>query len=241
MPLGVRLRLINWPVIVMDQQFRMLPGMMDPAKAGFYKEDVIVDVLNPLKNTNIAICLEGWAQAHGRGISVRCHQQSYIGRYSWTFGSGNTHCVRATNSQSSENRAMWDSFVPILVRQILPSVPSHEIAILVPYRAMLDYVVADLRERGIDIQVGRLESDNSIQSENGKDDDDDYSDDDGESSVTTVASDPPLANAALGGPQDGEHAPVVRRSQTSMAVGTIDSCKYCHFTLTFGWLVQLTV
>lgn len=55
--------LLEWPVIAMDQQFRMVSGLFDPARDIFSSHDSIVDGLHPGADRTIADPSERWAQA----------------------------------------------------------------------------------------------------------------------------------------------------------------------------------
>lgn len=67
MSLAHRLLLLSesWPVIMMDQQFRTLPGLFEPARQVFYPSSNIVDVPLPQQDTSVAIKVESWARPFG--------------------------------------------------------------------------------------------------------------------------------------------------------------------------------
>lgn len=53
--LAERLYTLEWPITLMDQQFRMLPGLFDPAR--------IEDLMSPGTDTSIAHIVETWVMA----------------------------------------------------------------------------------------------------------------------------------------------------------------------------------
>lgn len=65
MSLAHRLLLLSWPVIMMDQQLRMLPGLFEPARQVFYRSSNIVDVPLPQQDASVAITVESWARPFG--------------------------------------------------------------------------------------------------------------------------------------------------------------------------------
>lgn len=56
--LAERLFTLEWPIISMDQQFRMLPGLFDPAREAFYAQRNIVDIMDPRADTSVAAVVE---------------------------------------------------------------------------------------------------------------------------------------------------------------------------------------
>lgn len=68
----------------MDQQFRMLPGLFDPAREAFYSKRDIEDVMPPGADTSIAHTVEMWVMAHLGRAASRHHLKS-TGWYSPTY------------------------------------------------------------------------------------------------------------------------------------------------------------
>lgn len=97
LPLANRLRLIQWPVLVMDQQFRVLLGMMDPAEHAFifYQQDCCRRCLQPVGGHFLYRVQVGFSNSHceSKQISgylgslsesdhhceISCSQRAYIG------------------------------------------------------------------------------------------------------------------------------------------------------------------
>lgn len=65
MSIAHRLLLLSWPVIVRDQQFRMLPGLFEPARQVFYHSSNIVDMPLLQQDTSEALKVESWARPFG--------------------------------------------------------------------------------------------------------------------------------------------------------------------------------
>lgn len=226
MALAIRLRLISWPIDVMDQQHRMLPGMMDPARYAFYQHDGIKDVFKPDRDVSIARVMESWAQYWGRGVTAPPRNQFWPVFLNIT----GTHCQVAPASKSSINISMWDEFVPVLETHILDPdsewyVPAEEIAIVIPYREMLAHAEADLEARGINVRIG-LPNDDRSEIEQGHESASDATDDQDDASSATSNDSGPLVPAPVV-QTVGEDAPVERRNPNALAAGTVDACKFC--------------
>lgn len=56
--LAERLVTLEWPIIIMDQQLRMLPGLFDPAREAFYSKHDIEDVIPSGADTSITHSVE---------------------------------------------------------------------------------------------------------------------------------------------------------------------------------------
>lgn len=56
-------------IILMDQQFRTLPGLFDPAREAFYKRRNIEVVVNPDADSSIAHGVEMWFMSKAQGGS----------------------------------------------------------------------------------------------------------------------------------------------------------------------------
>lgn len=58
--LAERLSTLEWPIMLMDQQFRMLCGLFDPARKAFYRRRGIEDVMSAGTDTSIDHNVEMW-------------------------------------------------------------------------------------------------------------------------------------------------------------------------------------
>lgn len=91
---------------LMDQQFRMLPGLFDPAREAFYRKRNIEDVVNPDADSSIAHSTEMWFMHKAQGCL-----RPPLGKYWPVFvNTPGTHCVEVPDSKSSINEEMWKTF-----------------------------------------------------------------------------------------------------------------------------------
>lgn len=153
MSLAHRLLLLSWPVIMMDQQFRMLPGLFEPARQVFYRSSNIVDVPLLQQDTSVAVKVESWARPFG----VTTPPDNKF----WPvfLNIRGTKCRKQPFSKSSMNTGMWDSFFPVMWQYFLDDRSQYHVAwdrvcIITPYRAMTAYIQDFLQEQGIEIDVG---------------------------------------------------------------------------------------
>lgn len=99
-----RLFILEWPIVIMDQQFRMLLGLFDPAREAFYSKRDIEDVMPPGADTSIAHTVEMWIMTQG-GSPLP------LGKDWPVFATiPNTRCDKVQISKSSMNKEMWDIF-----------------------------------------------------------------------------------------------------------------------------------
>lgn len=98
--LAERLYGLEWPIVVMDQQFRMLPGLFDPSRDVFYAQRNIEDTLLPNMDTSIATVIESWVTARGGS-------RSPSGKFWPAYLSiTDTECKKVKESRSSINEEM---------------------------------------------------------------------------------------------------------------------------------------
>lgn len=153
--LAERLVTLEWPIIIMDQQLRMLPGLFDPARKAFYSKRDIEDVMPPGADTSIAHTVEIWVMAQGGSPPP-------LGKY-WPLVANipNTECDKVQTSKSSMNKEMWDIFFE---KALWPDFLSPKaglrvdwgrICIITPYRAVTNYIQGSLYERGLDLATSR--------------------------------------------------------------------------------------
>lgn len=151
--LAERLLNLEWPILLMDQQFRMLPGLFDPAREAFYKRRNIEVVVNPDADSSIAHGVEMWFMSKTQGGSP-----PPLGKYWPMFLKiPGTKYVKVTDSKSSINKEMWQTFFDnVLWPDFLSPTSAHRVdwgrlCILTPYRAMTSYIQDFLHERSLDL------------------------------------------------------------------------------------------
>lgn len=154
--LAERLYTLEWPIMLMDQQFRMLPGLFDPARDVFYQRRAIQDVTTPDADAAIAHNVEMWVMDKGGS-------PPQPGKYWPVFVDiRGTKCEKLPDSKSSINKAMWKIFFDkVLWPDFLsPGAPFHvdwnKLCILTPYRAMTNHIQDFLHERGLDLTTDTL-------------------------------------------------------------------------------------
>ncbi|KAL2290234.1 hypothetical protein FJTKL_00700 [Diaporthe vaccinii] len=151
--LAERLFTLEWPIMLMDQQFRMLPGLFDPARDAFYHRRGIEDVITPGADTAIAHNVEMWVMDKG-GLPPP------PGKYWLVFVDiPGTKCEKLSDSKSSVNRGMWKIFFErvlwpdFLSRGAGFHVDWDRLCILTPYRAMTNYIPDFLYEQCLDLST----------------------------------------------------------------------------------------
>lgn len=153
--LAERLHILEWPVISMDQQFRMLPGLMDPAREVFYAHRNNEDVIEPGADTSIAAIVKSWAQMMGALAPPS-------GKFWPVFlNIRDTECKMEKETKSSINKEMWERFFGVLWHDLAPNsgfrVPWDKICIITPYRAMTNYIQEYLHRPGLDLTTSTID------------------------------------------------------------------------------------
>lgn len=151
--LAERLFTLEWPIMLMDQQFRMLPGLFDPARDAFFHRRGIEDVMTPGADTAIAHNVEMWVMDKG-GLPPP------PGKYWLVFVDiPGTKCEKLSDSKSSVNKGMWKIFFErvlwpdFLSRGAGFHVDWDRLCILTPYRAMTNYIPDFLYEQCLDLST----------------------------------------------------------------------------------------
>ncbi|KAJ4414760.1 hypothetical protein N0V82_007752 [Gnomoniopsis sp. IMI 355080] len=155
-----RLMMLSWPVDQQRQQIRMLPGLMDPARATFYPHDGIEDIEPPNRDHSIGKKVEAWyhSRAQQRGPRSRFSSPP-SGKYWPAFlNVEGTECVVNKNTNSSSNQSMWDQVWPMLRTAFFDpnsrfAIPPEKICFLVPYRAQAVLISESLMDSGFHVRV----------------------------------------------------------------------------------------
>ncbi|KAG8164460.1 hypothetical protein KVR01_006378 [Diaporthe batatas] len=154
--LAERLFTLEWPIISMDQQFRVLPGLFDPAREAFYAQRNIVDIRDPGADTSVTAVVESW-------LGKRGGSPPPSGKFWPAFlNITGTRCEKVTDSKSSINPEMWEQFFSVLWYDLLrPNaefrIEWNRLCIITPYRATTNYIKDYLRRRGLELTTSTVD------------------------------------------------------------------------------------